>query len=84
MENRKPLTIMYPKIHPTVLCITSSTSEKPLINQNCCASIVIEILQPIRSAFHHVTCLKANPKRLPMGMNTMTFMIFSTNKSGLS
>ena len=31
--------IPYPIIHPTVLCITSSTSEKPFINQNCFASI---------------------------------------------
>ena len=66
---RNPLTIINPRIHPKVLCITSSTSEKPLIKQNCSASIVTEILQPIKSTINHVIDFVASLVEEPLTLN---------------
>ena len=72
-----------PIMHPSVLCITSSVSANPLCKKYCIASMVTETLQPIRSAINHEPLtLNSEPSIIPMGMNTMTFMMFSTSKSG--
>ena len=39
-------------------------------------------LEPFRD--HEPLTLNSEPSIMPTGMNTMTFMIFSTNSSGLS
>ena len=94
---------MYPKIHPKVLCITSSTSEKPRMRKNWSDSMVTEIPHPIIATINNVIdfvaslveepftinhesfgdheplTLNSEPSIIPMGMNTMTFMIFSAN-----
>ena len=64
-----------------LICITSYTSEKPLIKKNWSDSMVTEIPQPIKRTFHHVICLKAMLKSRTTGMTTTTFMVFSANKS---
>ena len=73
----KQQAAVYPIIHPSVLCITSSTSEKPFKETSCRNSILQEIITPIRTTIHHFISLNAIPNSSPIGTNIITFIIIS-------